>query len=237
MDVNNFIAFVSRPGYRALSIPAIGWTWNVRLLSEPAHWDYGRLTAFTLRFVQDMPSVPPEAEPLPGLPVRRSLYEIDGKPLSDYGVVALSARDGVLRSPEAKSNLLRQIRSLNGQIYDAGHTVFQSKEVTFKCYLKAATMENFRQCYNAFFGDLVKPGERELYVEYTDEAFSFYYKSTSGWKLRPGRLFVLAEFSLTLVFTSFRVDETQFLLATEDGKYVVLEQDNETYIDTRYYGD
>ena len=237
MDVNNFIAFLSRPGYRALSLPAIGWTWNVRLLSEPAHREYGRLTAFSLRFAQDTPSVPPEAGPLPGLTVRRSLYEIDGKPLSDYGVVVLSARDGVLRSPEAKKNLSRQIRAVNGQIYDAGHLVFQGKEVTFKCCLKAVAMENFRQCYNAFFGHLIKPGQRELYVEYLDETYPFYYKSTSGWKLHLARSFVMAEFSFTVVFTSFRVEETHFLLASEDGKYITLEQDHEMYIDTRYYGD
>ncbi|MCD8135852.1 MAG: hypothetical protein LUH01_07855 [Parabacteroides gordonii] len=42
---------------------------------------------------------------------------------------------------------------------------------------------------------------------------------------------VVVEFDLTLVFTVFRVNETEYILATEAGEWIVLEDDGETVID------
>ena len=41
----------------------------------------------------------------------------------------------------------------------------------------------------------------------------------------------MVEFSLTLVFTSFRVNETEYILASEDDERIVCEEDGETCID------
>ena len=42
---------------------------------------------------------------------------------------------------------------------------------------------------------------------------------------------VIVEFNLTLVFTSFRVNETEYILASEDDERIVDEEDGETCID------
>ena len=44
---------------------------------------------------------------------------------------------------------------------------------------------------------------------------------------------VVVEFDLTLVFTVFRVGETEYILSAENGAWVVLENDGETVIDMR----
>jgi hypothetical protein len=236
MDADNFIHFVSGEGYHTLYVPTLMRSWNVRLVSEPARKTYKGATAFTLRFVQDIP-LKPEAVANPGLPVRASVYEIDGVSLDHYGIVVEQAKDNVLGSPVAKKNLSREIKTLDGRIYDADFLVFESKEVAFKCYLKAISMEHFHACYDAFFYGITRPGERELYVDYVAEFYPCHYKSTSGWKLHLAGGFVLVEFTLVLVFTSFRVDKTEYLLASERGDYIVLEEDIETFIDMQFYGD
>jgi hypothetical protein len=235
-DANNFVNFVSAEGCHTLYVPTLNRTWIVRLAAEPVHKTFHHVTDFTLRFVQDVP-LRAEATAYPGLPVHPSAYELDGIPFDHYGIVVESAREGVLKSPTAKRNLSREIETADGRVYDAGTLVFEAKDVAFKCCLKAASMENFWRCYDSFFHNLTKPGEREMYVDYTGEAYPCYYKSTGGWKLHLTRGIVLCEFTLTLVFTSFRVGETEYILASEDGAYITLEEDNETYIDMQYYGD
>lgn len=44
---------------------------------------------------------------------------------------------------------------------------------------------------------------------------------------------LLVEFNLTLVFPVFRIDETDYILATERDEWIVLEQDGETAIDLK----
>jgi hypothetical protein len=98
-------------------------------------------------------------------------------------------------------------------------------------------MERFWRCYDAFFHDLTRPGERDLYIDYTGDIYPCYYKSSSAWRLHLSQSFVLVEFTLTLIFTSFRPGETEYLLATEDGNFIVTEEDEDIFIDMQYYGD
>jgi hypothetical protein len=226
---NDFVDFISTPGYRILYIPSLGREWNVRLTGQPAHRTYPVAAAFTLRFAQDIP-LRAEATADPHLLVRKSLYEIDGVPLDRYGIVVESARDSLLKSSVAKKSLSREIKTVEGQIYDAGSLVFESKEVAFTCFFKTASMEKFWSCYDAFFYALTLPGERELYVDYTGETYPCYYKSTSAWTLHPAGDFILVEFTLTMVFSVFRVEKTQYILATEKGEWIITE-DGEYAID------
>jgi hypothetical protein len=233
---NDFVDFLSAAGRHSLYIPSLRREWSVRLISQPTHITYPGAASFILRFVQDTP-LKAEATSDPGLTIRESLYEMDGVPLGRYGIVVESARDSLLKSPVAKKSLSREIETVDGQIYDADSLVFESKEVAFTCFFKAASMGKFWRCYDAFFYALTLPGERELYVDYTGETYPCYYKSTSAWKLHPQRDFILVEFKLTMVFTVFRVEKTQYILATEKGEWIITE-DGEYAIDLeKEYGD
>ena len=60
----------------------------------------------------------------------------------------------------------------------------------------------------------------------------------SGCKfLQLDKYGVVLEFDLTFVFTVFRIGETEYILATEDGEWIVLEEDGETCIDMKTYAD
>lgn len=220
----DFIHKLGEPGYHVLRIPALEREWRLRLLSHPDNEEWDTLTSLTLRFAEDVPERPSAITPEGGgAYVPASGYELDGVPLDRYGIVVMEGRNDVLRSPTAKTNLSRTILNVDGRTYDTGQVVFQAKDVTFKCLLNAVSVARFWQCYDAFFSDLTHPGERSLYVDYTGEEYPCHYKGTSGWQLisLSGRMVVA--FDLTLTFTSFRVGETEYLLASEDGELIETE--------------
>jgi hypothetical protein len=224
MEAGDLIDYVSKPGYHTLYVPALGRSWSVRLAAGTAYAGYSSMAAFTLRFMQDMP-VRGNATPAPGLQIRPSAYELDSVPLDVYGITVESARDSLLKTPPVKTALTQEIKTGDGREYDAESLFFQPKEVTFKCYLKAVSMTAFWKCYDAFFYALLKPGERELYADYTGECYRCHYKGTSGWTLYLRTAFVIVEFSLAMVFTDFRTGPVDYLLSTEDGKLIVTEDE------------
>lgn len=236
VGATDFIAFVSKPGYHTLHVPSLGREWRIRLAAQPANKMFVTATSFSIKFIQDVPVRPLSvALPDPGLIVRDCGYELDGVPLADYGVVVDVARDEVLKAPAVKQNLSRKVRTQDGQVYDADHLVFSSKEVAFKCRLKAVSTTAFWECYDAFFAALIQPEERRLYVPVAGETYPCYYKKSSQFKVLSLRDPVIVEFSLTLVFTVFRIQETDYILATEAGEWIVTE-DGEYLIDLNYGG-
>lgn len=233
IDASDFIAFISTPGYHTLRVPSLQREWRLRLLTQTANKRYQNACDFSLKFAEDVPVRPAVALPDPGLIVRDCGYELDGISFADYGVVVDIARDELLKSPTVKQNLNRKVRTLDGQLYDADQLVFASKEATFKCHLKAVSMAAFWKCYDAFFAALVQPEERQLYVDYTGEEYPCHYKKSSGFKILSLSGPVVVEFSLTLVFTVFRIEETEYLLAAEDDRLIITEDGK--LIDMKYY--
>lgn len=236
-DAFGFVDFVSKPEYHVFRITALGREWNLRLSSQTENKVWANSTRFSLKFVQDEIEVPEEYPPTSdcGVIIPKCGYEIDGVLLRDYGITVIEAKDDVLKSPAAKRNMLRQIQTKDGQIYDAKELFFSTKDVTFKCEMCADSIEQFWKCYDAFFYDLIQPDERVLFVEYTDEEYPCYYKKSSGFKILSLSGTVRVEFSFTLVFTVFRIGETDYILGSEDNERIVLEDDGETCIDMKYY--
>lgn len=220
--VGEFLEFLSAPGLHTLRIPSLEREWQLRMDSEKSCRVYPTATAFTLNFVEDRPVRPAAGLPDPGLPIRPSLFEMDGVDLADYGVIVDESLSAFERMPEVKQNLRRKISILDGEIYDAENVVFSSKEATFKCRLKAADMGSLWSCYDAFFGALIRPGERSLYVDYMGSDFPCYYSKATGFKLL-GLAPAMISFNLTLVFTVFRIGGTDYLLASQGGNLVISE--------------
>lgn len=230
------VEYLSKPGYHLFRIPSLGREWSLRLIQSPAYEDWDMLESFTLRFTEDRP-VRPSVISGPnggGLYIPSSEYELDGVSLERYGIMVTEGKDEIMRSPTVKTNLSRTILNVDGRIYDADNVVFNSKEVTLKCCLIADSTDRFWRCYDALLNALIQPGERSLYVDYNVEEYPCYYKRTSGWKLESLRGRVVVTFNLTLEFTVFRMGETDYLLATEDGNLIVTE-DGKYCIDLGIY--
>lgn len=226
-DAADFIAHLSTPGYHTLRVPSLQREWMLRLVKHPVNKIYSTASEFSLQFVVDRPVRPSVALPDPGLYVRECGYELDGVSFADYGIVIDVARDSLLKAPAAKQNLARKVSTSDGQLYDADHLVFESKEVVFKCRFNTVSISAFWGCYDAFFGALIQPDERQLYWDYAGEEYPCYYKKCSGFKVLSLSGSVVVEFNLTLVFTVFRVGETEYVLANELGQILVLDEDTE----------
>lgn len=231
-EANGFINFLCQPGYHTWSV-GLGREWRLRISTQSNNQLIDKTSIFTLKFIDDFPIRTNDYVPGPGcgviLPVCN--YEIDGISLRDYGIMVKSGKEEVLKSSAVKQNLSQKIQTKDGQLYDVDQIVFEAKDVTFNLYMCADSIERFWQCYDAFFNGLIKPEERSLYVEYTGEEYPCYYKKSSNFKVLSLLEKVMVEFNLTLVFTSFRVNETEYILATEAGEWIVLEDDCETVID------
>ena len=236
-NVFDFIEFISSPGYHIFRIPFLGGReWKLRLNSQNANKTYVYSATFTLKFFDDFPVRKPEyGIPAVGkviLPL--SPYELDGISFTKYGVVVLKGKDEIFKSPAAKVNMSNKIKTADGQIYDADLLVFNTKDVTLNCSFVADNIDRFWDSYDAFFNALIKPEERNLFVDYTSEEYPCYYKKSSGFKILSFSDRIVVEFSLVLTFTVFRVSGTEYLLATEDGEFIVTE-DGEFYIDLKDY--
>lgn len=233
-DAGDFIYMISQPGYHTLRITELAKEWQLRLLTQTAEKDYSRVVAFSLKFADDFPdrSDYNTTASGSGLPLPVSEYEIDDVPLSEYGIEIVGGWDDLLKSPTVKQNLTRSFATSDGQLYDAGMVVFASKETTLKCCLSAVSLAKFWECYTTFFHNLVQPDERLLYWDYTCEEYPCYYKKSSGFKVLSLAGRIVVEFNLTLVFTVFRIGETEYLLASEDGLFIETE-DGEYLIDMK----
>lgn len=224
-DIMNFIYMVSRPGYRTLRITELGKEWRLRLLTQTACKDYSRAVTFSLKFSDDFPGRSEKYTPASGsglvLPV--SEYKLDGVPFSKYGIEVIGGWDDLLKAPTVKKNLTRSFSASDGQLYDADHLVFNSKETVLKCCLSAVSVGKFWECYTAFFNDLIQPDERLLYWKYVDEQYPCYYKKSSGFQVESLSNPFVVTFNLTLVFTVFRINNVEYYLTSEDDFLIITE--------------
>lgn len=229
-NTGGFLELLMDKAYHDFDFRAIDRVRKLRLSAQSGLDLFNGLDTFSLQLVDDFPwyrysyLAPQSGQTDDGG------YEIDGRNFADYGVHVLKGSLAeVEKSPAVKTNLLRTISGQNGAIYDGENVVFQAKDVTLKCLLRASDMREFWRNYDAFLFDLTRPGERSLYVDGTGLEYPCYYKSNSINELSTaGKIW--CEFSLVLSFISFRAGADEYILATEAGEWLTLE-DEETLID------
>lgn len=222
-ELGAFIELLSDKSYHVFEFRELGRTYKLRLVSS-ANLDLAYQLGFvTLRFADDFPLDNYTYKAPLSTIVSQSGYEIDGVSLANYGVFVLQGSLAeVEKSPAVKKNLLRNITSQTGAIYDEKTVTFETKEVKLNCLMRAGSLPEFWQNYDALLFDLSKPGERVLYVDNTGYEYPCYYKNCSVSTFAPTDK-IWFEFSLTLVFTSFRVYGDEYLLASEEGEWIVTE--------------
>jgi len=234
VKTDNFLSMLSDGAYHEFDFRQIGCIHTLRMVSQPDKQTWRALEKFSLQFADDFPlngySYLP---PVPVASVSQRGYEINDVDLSNYGVWILEGSlDQIRKVPAVKKNLLISNNSISGAIYDGQSVVFQQKDVMLKCGIVVDDIVLFWRNYNALLYDLSRSDERMFYVRDTEETYPCYYKSSqvSRFSLIGDR--VWCEFSLTLVFTSFRIGEVDYLLATENGELIVTE-DEQYFIDLR----
>jgi hypothetical protein len=221
-----FMSLLSDMSYHTFVFAEIGRTYRLRLVSQPNFILKPAMGLFSLRFADDFPLdgysylVPAGGFVLP------QNWELDGRDFAEYGVYVLQGSEAEIeKSPAVKKNLLTNINSMSGAMYDGEYVKFETKDVKINCLMRASNLTELWRNYDALLYDLVRPDERRLYVDSTGYEYPCFYKNSTVEKFTPtGKIWL--QFSLTLTFTSFRVDGEEFLLATEDGKLVITEQDD-----------
>lgn len=224
-ELGAFLELLSDKSYHVFEFRELGRTYKLRLISSTNLSLAYQLGFVTLRFADDFPLDNYTYKAPQSTIVSQSRYEIDGVSLADYGVFVLQGSlVEVEKSPAVKKNLLRNINSQKGAIYDGEVVAYETKEVKINCLMRAGSLSEFWRNYDALLHDLSKPNERTLYVDATGYEYPCYYKNCSVNSFAPtGKIWF--EFSLTLVFTSFRVGADEYLLASEDGEWIVTEDD------------
>jgi len=209
-NVGGFLALLSDKAYHSFDFREIGRVYKLRLVSQP-NLDlsvFKGMQVFTLQFANDFP-IPenyiytaPQSTLVP-----TTGYEIDGLDFSKYGIYILKGSLAeVLKSSAVKKNLTQSFNRKNGVVYDGEIVVFQAKEVTLNCLMRARTIAEFWRNYDALLYNLVRPNERLLFVNYTQRGYSCYYKSCKITRFYPTEK-IWFEFELTFVFCSFRTPD------------------------------
>lgn len=232
-NLGAFLELLSDKAYHTFEFKEIGRTYKLRLVSQPNLELYKRFGTFSLRLVDDFPLDKYEYKAPQSDIIPMQGYEIDDVDLSKYGVRVLrGSSDEIEKSPSVKKNLLRNINSQSGATYDGQVVTFETKEVKLNCLMRANTLLEFWQNYDALLFDLTREDERNLYVDANGRDYPCFYKSCSVGKFVPtGKVWF--EFSLSLVFTSFRVGADEYILASENREWIVTEDDINV-IDLRY---
>lgn len=225
--VDNFLSFITTPGYKDLDIRSMGKIFKLRPSSENNRSVSINAQTFTIQFIDDYPRsllssvATRQGYGMRGLP--RSMYSLDGVRFDEYGIIVELGKAEIFKMPALKQNLERKISNLDSVIYDADFVRFQSKDVTLKCALYCDTIERFWQNYYSFFAALVKPDARQLTVEYAEDTYSCFYKNMANPIFYKGSGYALLKFDLTLTFTDYEPTNTIYVWGSQDNKVIITE--------------
>ena len=229
----SMIELLADGAYHTFEAASIGRFYRLRMVSVPNLKEVQTLGTATLKFADDFPLRNyVYRAPLSSIPAADD-YLFDGIPFSNYGARVLKGTLAEIIKPAAvKPNLLRNIASQSGAIYDGTEVFYKAKDVKVYFLMRADTLEQLWRNYDALLYDLIRPDERTLWVESISQGFPCFYKSCQVTKFYPtGKIWL--QFTLTFTFTrDFRID-TDTLLAAENG-ILIYTQDGEYAIDMKF---
>ena len=213
--------------YHEFDCREIGRKYTLRLVSMPSLSHIDDFGSVSIKFADDFPLPDYEyAAPQSSLPSCDD-YCIDDKPLTDYGAIVLKGIVAeIMKTPTVKPNLLRNIATKTGAIYDPKNVTYKSKDVKVKILMRAASLSQLWRNYDALLYDLIQPDERTLDIIDVAESYPCYYKSCQVNNFYPtGKIWL--EFTLTFAFIrDFRIGDEP-LLASEDALWIVTEDDDD----------
>ncbi|MGN0237609.1 MAG: hypothetical protein ACI4AK_05945 [Lepagella sp.] len=202
----DFVDMLSDGSYHTFNCASIMRQYTLRLTQMP-NLDYAtHVGMITLKMSNDFPLQGYSYLTPMSIIAESTDYCIDGTPLTDYGCRILKGSlSEVLKAGNVKPNLLRNIDSQSGAIYDGANVTYKSKDVKLNCLMRAGTLDELWRNYDALLYDLTRPEERMLQVEELGRSFPFHYKSASVSAFYPTDKIWLT-FTLTITFTrDFRI--------------------------------
>lgn len=226
-----FVNLLADGAYHEFNCVHIRRQFTLRMTQMPNLDHAATLSFVSIKFSNDFPLKGYAYREPSSSVVRAEDYLIDGVPFTDYGCRILKGSlSEVMKSAAVKPNLLRNIATQPGAIYDGAVVTFKSKDVKLNCLMRADTLDELWRNYDALLFDLIRPDERLLEVSELEQTFPCFYKSASVSEFYPDDKIWLA-FTLTLTFThSFRLEGDDYVLASEDG-IIIFTEDGENAIE------
>lgn len=220
------IELLSDGAYHTFEAVFIGRTYRLRLSAVPNLKEAHTLGTVTLKLADDFPLRDyTYRAPLSSIAPYED-YLFDGIPFTNYGARVLKGTLAeIIKPANVKPNLLRNIASLSGAMYDGACVFYKAKDVKVYFLMRADSLEQLWRNYDALLYDLIRPEEHTLWVETLGQGFPCYYKSCQVTKFYPtGKIWL--QFTLTFTFTrDFRIDDNYIALAAENGVIIYKEDD------------
>lgn len=225
---DQFIALLSDGAYHTFECTYIRRRYRLRLVSLPNFEEAELLGMATLKLADDFPMrnysyIAPMSNTY-----TVNDYSFDGYPFTRYGVRILrGTHNEVMKTPDVKQNLLRNIETNAGVLYDGKTVTYKSKDVKLQCLLRADTLNELWRNYDALLYDLTRPDERML--EADGNEFPFYYRSCQITEFYPnGKIWL--QFSITITVTgNLRLLSNFIALHSEDD--MAIQTENEYLIE------
>lgn len=136
--------------------------------------------------------------------------------MAAYGIRILEGSlDSIAAYPSVKENLLVDIPSYKGVVYDDSLVKFATRTALLKCHMKAESLEAFWRNRDAFLYDITAPraydssienddicslGKKTLYVTPLGKGVDFFYKDCSVGSFFCDAGAVWFDFTLSLEF-------------------------------------
>ena len=219
-----FVNLLADGAYHEFNCVHIRRQFTLRMTQMP-NLDHATTLSFvSIKFSNDFPLKGYSYKAPSSSVTRAEDYFIDGVPFTDYGCRILKGSlSEVMKAAAVKQNLLRNIATQPGAIYDGAVVTFKSKDVKLNCLMRADTLDELWRNYDALLFDLIRPDERLLEVSELEHTFPCFYRSASVSEFYPEDKIWLI-FTITLTFThSFRLDNNLYILAAEDGRIITTE--------------
>ena len=219
----DFISLLSDKAYHEFNCAYIGRRYTLRLTQMP-NLDHANALGFiTLKLNDDFPLNDYTYNASSSLIPAVDDYLIDGVPFTNYGVRILEGSlSEVMKTASVKQNLICNLSTTNGAIYDGATVTFKSKDVKLKCLMRAKSLSELWRNYDALLFDLIRPNERLLEVQELEQAFPCMYKSASVTNFYPEDKIWL-EFTITMTFTQGSRIDSGMALASEHGTLIFTE--------------
>lgn len=223
-----FIELLSDRAYHTFECTYIRRSYRLRLVSLPNFEEAELLGMATLKLADDFPMQNYSyIAPMSNTSTVND-YSFDGYPFTRYGVRILrGTHNEVMKTPDVKQNLLRNIETNAGVLYDGKTVTYKSKDVKLQCLLRADTLNELWRNYDALLYDLTRPDERML--EADGNEFPFYYRSCQITEFYPnGNIWL--QFSITITVTgNLRLLSNFIALHSEDD--MAIQTENEYLIE------
>lgn len=225
-----FITLLSDRAYHEFNCVHIQRKFTLRMTQMPNLDNASTLGFVTIKFSNDFPLNDYQYQAPSSHIMRSEDYLIDGRAFTDYGCRILQGSlSEIMKSAAVKQNLLRNIASQHGAIYDGEIVTFKNKDVKLNCLMRADTLDELWQNYDALLFDLIRPNERLLEVKTLEQIFPFYYKSATVSEFFPNEKIWL-KFTLTINFIhSSRIDK-KWVLISENGNDIITTENDKTIL-------